>query len=122
MLNIVPATLSDSANVAVAAIRYRTIPVDGVDLFYREAGRPDAPAVVLLHGFPTSSQMFRNLMPLLELAMAFYYAYFIWLAVERELWSWMPFLLLFLVGFGYVSLLSIFQRPLFFKWMAPRAI
>ena len=66
MLNIVPAPMPDSANAAVAAaIRYRTIAVDGVDLFYREAGRPDAPAVVLLHGFPTSSQMFRNLMPLL---------------------------------------------------------
>jgi pimeloyl-ACP methyl ester carboxylesterase len=39
--------------------------VDGVDIFYREAGPADGPAVVLLHGFPTSSHMFRNLIPLL---------------------------------------------------------
>jgi pimeloyl-ACP methyl ester carboxylesterase len=39
--------------------------VDGVGVFYREAGPPDAPAVLLLHGFPTSSHMFRNLIPLL---------------------------------------------------------
>ncbi|WP_458318583.1 alpha/beta fold hydrolase [Mycolicibacterium brisbanense] len=37
--------------------------VDGRRLFYREAGSPDAPAIVLLHGFPTSSYMFRNLIP-----------------------------------------------------------
>ncbi|MEV4538111.1 alpha/beta hydrolase [Asanoa sp. NPDC049518] len=41
--------------------RYAT--VDGHRLFYREAGAPDAPAVVLLHGFPTSSFMFRDLIP-----------------------------------------------------------
>jgi pimeloyl-ACP methyl ester carboxylesterase len=45
--------------------RYRTARVDGVELFYREAGPADAPAVVLLHGFPTSSHMFRNLIPAL---------------------------------------------------------
>lgn len=43
--------------------RYRT--VDGHQLFYREAGSPEAPTLVLLHGFPTSSHMFRNLIPLL---------------------------------------------------------
>ncbi|MGI5187557.1 alpha/beta fold hydrolase [Promicromonospora sp. CA-289599] len=43
--------------------RYRT--VDGRRLFYREAGSPEAPTLVLLHGFPTSSHMFRNLIPLL---------------------------------------------------------
>lgn len=43
--------------------RYRT--VDGQQLFYREAGSPEAPTLVLLHGFPTSSHMFRNLIPLL---------------------------------------------------------
>jgi pimeloyl-ACP methyl ester carboxylesterase len=46
-------------------VRHRTIRVDGLDIFYREAGRPDAPAVLLLHGFPTSSHMFRHLMPAL---------------------------------------------------------
>ena len=39
--------------------------VDGVSIFYREAGPADAPVVLLLHGFPTSSHMFRNLIPAL---------------------------------------------------------
>jgi pimeloyl-ACP methyl ester carboxylesterase len=39
----------------------QTITVDGVDLFYREAGRSDAPVVLLLHGFPSSSFQYRNL-------------------------------------------------------------
>src|SRR3954454_9333971 len=46
-------------------VRHRTVRVSGLDVFYREAGPSDAPAVLLLHGFPTSSQMFRNLIPLL---------------------------------------------------------
>jgi pimeloyl-ACP methyl ester carboxylesterase len=41
------------------------VKVDGVNLFYREAGKPEKPTIVLLHGFPTSSHMFRNLIPLL---------------------------------------------------------
>lgn len=44
-------------------VRYRTVAVDGLDIFYREAGPRDAPAILLLHGFPTSSQMFRDLIP-----------------------------------------------------------
>ncbi|QQS14438.1 MAG: alpha/beta hydrolase [Rhodospirillales bacterium] len=48
-----------------ARIHYRTVEVDGVDVFYREAGRRDAPTIVLLHGFPTSSQQYRNLIPAL---------------------------------------------------------
>ncbi|WP_424358163.1 alpha/beta fold hydrolase [Methanocella sp. MCL-LM] len=47
-------------------VSYKTQKVDGLDIFYREAGSPDSPAIVLLHGFPTSSHMFRNLMPALE--------------------------------------------------------
>jgi pimeloyl-ACP methyl ester carboxylesterase len=47
-------------------IHYRTATVDGIKVFYREAGSPQAPAILLLHGFPTSSHMFRNLIPLLE--------------------------------------------------------
>ncbi|MBD2100361.1 alpha/beta fold hydrolase [Leptolyngbya sp. FACHB-261] len=43
----------------------RTVTVDGLDIFYREAGSPDAQTILLLHGFPTSSHMFRNLMPAL---------------------------------------------------------
>src|SRR5262249_36929635 len=42
---------------------YQTVKVDGLDIFYREAGDKNAPAVLLLHGFPTSSHMFRNLIP-----------------------------------------------------------
>src|SRR6516225_9190704 len=45
------------------AVHHRYATVDGHRLFFREAGDPDAPALVLLHGFPTSSYMFRNLVP-----------------------------------------------------------
>jgi len=43
----------------------RAVDVDGLNVFYREAGPRDAPVVLLLHGFPTSSHMFRNLIPAL---------------------------------------------------------
>jgi pimeloyl-ACP methyl ester carboxylesterase len=46
-------------------IRYQYATVDGHRIFYREAGSKTAPAIVLLHGFPTSSHMFRNLIPAL---------------------------------------------------------
>jgi pimeloyl-ACP methyl ester carboxylesterase len=49
----------------VTPVRYRTIDVDGLDVFYREAGNCDAPVLLLLHGFPSSSHMFRDLIPLL---------------------------------------------------------
>src|SRR5262249_45764409 len=45
------------------AVHHRTAHVDGLDVFYREAGDADAPALLLLHGFPTSSHMFRHLIP-----------------------------------------------------------
>lgn len=45
------------------SVYHRKVMIDGVEIAYREAGNPDKPAVLLLHGFPTSSQMFRNLMP-----------------------------------------------------------
>ena len=41
--------------------RYKTVTIEGLDIFYREAGSPDDPTILLLHGFPTSSHMFRNL-------------------------------------------------------------
>jgi pimeloyl-ACP methyl ester carboxylesterase len=44
-------------------VAHRTVRVGDLDIFYREAGSKDSPAVLLLHGFPTSSQMFRNLIP-----------------------------------------------------------
>lgn len=46
-------------------IAHRTIDVDGLNVFYREAGRREAPVLLLLHGFPTSSHMFRGLIPAL---------------------------------------------------------
>ncbi|MEU9453321.1 alpha/beta hydrolase [Streptomyces sp. NPDC048277] len=48
-----------------SAVHHRTTTVNGLDVFYREAGDAKAPVVVLLHGFPTSSHMFRNLIPAL---------------------------------------------------------
>jgi pimeloyl-ACP methyl ester carboxylesterase len=45
----------------MTAVQHRYATVDGHQLFYREAGASDAPAVVLLHGFPASSFMFREL-------------------------------------------------------------
>jgi pimeloyl-ACP methyl ester carboxylesterase len=47
------------------AITYRTADVDGFNVFYREAGAPDAPKLLLLHGFPSAGHMFRDLIPLL---------------------------------------------------------
>ncbi|SEM22194.1 alpha/beta fold hydrolase [Rhodococcus maanshanensis] len=41
--------------------RHRTATIDGLEVFYRESGHPDSPTLVLLHGFPSSSHMFRNL-------------------------------------------------------------
>lgn len=46
-------------------VRYKHIEADGVRVFYREAGDPSAPVMLLLHGFPSSSHMFRDLIPLL---------------------------------------------------------
>jgi pimeloyl-ACP methyl ester carboxylesterase len=46
-------------------VAYRTVMIDGLDIFYREAGPNDGTTVLLLHGFPTSSHMFRNLIPAL---------------------------------------------------------
>ena len=48
-----------------STMKYNTIQVDNVKMFYRTAGQPDRPAVLLLHGFPSASHMFRELMPLL---------------------------------------------------------
>ena len=43
--------------------RFNTVDVDGLKVFYRSAGDPSAPAVLLLHGFPSASHMFRDLIP-----------------------------------------------------------
>ncbi|MEV0294886.1 alpha/beta hydrolase [Nocardia sp. NPDC050710] len=47
----------------MTAVRHNTVEIQGQQVFYREAGDPAKPALVLLHGFPTSSAMFRNLLP-----------------------------------------------------------
>ncbi len=46
--------------------QYRTVTIDNLEIFYREAGSKSAPTILLLHGFPTSSHMFRNLIPALS--------------------------------------------------------
>ncbi len=56
---------AESPASAASDTHYRTAEIDGVEVAYREAGPKDAPAVLLLHGFPTSSRMFRNLIPAL---------------------------------------------------------
>jgi pimeloyl-ACP methyl ester carboxylesterase len=52
--------------VPTSTTRYCRADIDGVEVFYREAGPKDAPVILLLHGFPTSSQMFRDLIPRLS--------------------------------------------------------
>src|SRR3954449_2411534 len=53
------------SNTITPTVFYRTLNVEGLELFYREAGPRAAPTVLLLHGFPSSSHMFRNLIPVL---------------------------------------------------------
>jgi len=50
----------------MTGIRYRTADIDGFHIFYREAGAPSAPKLLLLHGFPSAGHMFRDLIPRLE--------------------------------------------------------
>ena len=54
------------ASTDVAQVRFRAESIDGIRIAYREAGDPSKPTVLLLHGFPTSSHMFRNLIPQLS--------------------------------------------------------
>ena len=75
----IPATLALSAALACATVQasaqdlrssrrsisYHKVDIRGLDIFYREAGPADAPTVLLLHGFPSSSRMWEPLMPLL---------------------------------------------------------
>ncbi|MDX1925203.1 MAG: alpha/beta hydrolase [Pirellulaceae bacterium] len=50
---------------SASTVAYKTVTIDGLDIFYREAGPKTAPTLLLLHGFPTSSHMFRDLIPAL---------------------------------------------------------
>src|SRR5216684_8937780 len=62
------AQMKDSAMAEPSRVTYHTAQVDGVTLFYREAGPKAAPTVVLLHGFPSSSHMYRDLIPQLAVS------------------------------------------------------
>ena len=64
LLMILSAWLS-SSYAAEPDVSYRTVEIEGLEVFYREAGNPENPTVLLLHGFPTSSHMFRELIPAL---------------------------------------------------------
>jgi pimeloyl-ACP methyl ester carboxylesterase len=50
----------------MSTVTYRKVDVDGIGVFYREAGPKDAPTILLLHGFPTAGHMFRDLIPQLS--------------------------------------------------------
>ena len=52
-----------SSTTTRSVVSYKTVKVGDLDIFYREAGDPRRPTILLLHGFPTSSFMFRNLIP-----------------------------------------------------------
>ncbi|PHS69276.1 MAG: hydrolase [Methylophaga sp.] len=54
------------ATESFSDVKYKTTVIDGLDIFYREAGDPQNPTILLLHGFPTSSHMFRDLIPALS--------------------------------------------------------
>lgn len=54
---------SGAAQAGAVPVLAKTVKVEGLDIFYREAGPADAPVILLLHGFPSSSHMFRNLIP-----------------------------------------------------------
>ncbi|MBV8389979.1 MAG: alpha/beta hydrolase [Mucilaginibacter sp.] len=68
-LNVMAQKITSSNNGSTASaesIYYRRVNANGLSVFYREAGPADAPTILLLHGFPTSSHMFRNLIPILS--------------------------------------------------------
>lgn len=62
VVTVAPIGVADEP-IAAPQVYHRTVEIDGLKIFYREAGPKDAPTVLLLHGFPTSSHMFRNLIP-----------------------------------------------------------
>jgi len=67
ILGITPVSASQKPEpVNTRQTLHKTVKVDGVEIYYREAGPVDAPTILLLHGFPTSSHMFRELIPALS--------------------------------------------------------
>lgn len=67
---VVATCKADEASAVDRNVSHNTVKIGEIEIFYREAGPKDAPTILLLHGFPTSSHMFRNLMP--ELADRFH--------------------------------------------------
>lgn len=61
LLLVLVVTIGGYVHVVAAGTVHKTIKVNGLDIFYREAGPKNAPTILLLHGYPTSSHMFRNL-------------------------------------------------------------
>jgi hypothetical protein len=61
-----PALADSPVAPDVRATKYRSMQIDGLTVAYREAGPPEAPTVLLLHGFPSSSRMYQRLLPLLS--------------------------------------------------------
>lgn len=59
-------TINNNNFMKTNAVHYHNLKVNGVNIFYREAGPKDAPVILLMHGYPTSSIMFRNLIPILS--------------------------------------------------------
>jgi len=65
VVSIAPHASAAPASPVSNETQFHTVRVDGINLFYREAGPQDGPVVLLLHGFPTSSHMYRELIPML---------------------------------------------------------
>lgn len=65
LLILFSSTANAEQNKSATEVSYKTVQVEGLDIFYREAGNPENPTLLLLHGFPTSSHMFRELIPAL---------------------------------------------------------
>jgi alpha-beta hydrolase superfamily lysophospholipase len=65
-ISTLPAEAAQTATaISTARATYKTVAVKGLNIFYREAGPANAPVILLLHGFPSSSRMFDTLIPLL---------------------------------------------------------
>jgi pimeloyl-ACP methyl ester carboxylesterase len=62
---VTAAAAGANAAAGPSSVRHRNVEVDGIRMFYREAGDPKLPTLMLLHGFPSSSHMFRHLLPAL---------------------------------------------------------
>ena len=64
--NMLYASVGDENQRIFYPTLHKTIEINGIEVFYREAGNPENPTILLLHGYPTSSHMFRNLIPALS--------------------------------------------------------